>query len=66
LATAGGDQDKHLLAMAETTLEKMARGGTRRRLRLPHAPFSPECFGHRQQVLSWSPRRLQELMLFQD
>jgi uncharacterized protein YyaL (SSP411 family) len=27
LATTGGDQGKHLLAMAETTLEKMARGG---------------------------------------
>jgi uncharacterized protein len=27
LATTGGDQGQHLLAMAETTLEKMARGG---------------------------------------
>jgi len=27
LATTGGDQGKHLLAMAETTLEQMARGG---------------------------------------
>jgi uncharacterized protein len=27
LATTGGEQGKHLLAMAETTLEKMARGG---------------------------------------
>jgi uncharacterized protein YyaL (SSP411 family) len=27
IAAAGGDQGKHLLAMAETTLEKMARGG---------------------------------------
>jgi uncharacterized protein YyaL (SSP411 family) len=27
LATTGGDQGEHLLAMAETTLEKMARGG---------------------------------------